>query len=281
MGKIREQSEAAAALLLRRFSAWKAPVAMVQLGRGFDPTALFDEELQAMPLAELPGLAAAAAAGMEGELRLGCCGSYQVLLVTGCHSFYEGHGAGVCVLPACAAARAGIANFLLLDAARSIRDDFKPGTWVMLTDCINNLGTSPLVGNLDLGEDAFPDMNGAFSQALNAEVANAAAATGLTLRLGVAQVNLGPQFDSPAEVEAARRSGADLTGTGVILETVALRALRRRVAGLLLVTHLAASHAARPPRYQEILEACRYCSTQMMRGLRACLRDGLRIETPA
>jgi len=281
MAGLRTRAETAAAWLREQFPDWRDPAAMVQLGPGFTGAGLFDEELGAVPLAGTPGLpaAATAAAGAAGpEWRLGRCGEVQVLLVTGRHYLYEGGGPEPCVLPVCAAALAGIPDFILVDAGGGIREEFKPGTWVLLTDCINNLGASPLIGNPDLGPDPFPDMNDAFSQALNAEVVNGSAAVGLTFRLGAAQINPGPQFDSPLEVAAARRNGADLIGNGLILETIALRALRRRVTGLLLSTCLTASYAARPPTRQDVLEASRYCSARLMRGLRRCLRSGLDVD---
>ena len=50
----------------------------------------------------------------------------------------------------------------------------------------------------------------------------------------------GPEFETPAEIVAARRLGADLVGQSMVLETIAARQVGLEVLGISLITNAAA-----------------------------------------
>jgi purine-nucleoside phosphorylase len=270
---LRETAEQAAAELRAAFADWADPIAMLQVGTGFDPIGLFDECLGSVPLGALSGMPAGPGATGAPELRLGTCGARQVLLAYGRHYLYESADIGPAVLPACAALLAGIRNFVFLGPCESLREDFKPGTWVALTDYVNNTGRSPLVGNPGLARDAFPDMRMAFCQQLIAGIVNSAAEVGVTPRLGVFQANLGPEQPTPAEAEVARNNGADVTGFALVPETIAAHAMGGAAAALALVTNFAPSYWAKPTSHEDTQKECRFASPPMMRALRDFLAD--------
>ncbi len=269
-----EQIPAAAAALPALFPAWDAPEAVVQLGTGFLVENLLDAVEGKAVSADLPGMPAAPSpAGHPMTVLLGRCGSRQVLVFHGRRHLYEGFGIGPCVLPVAAAVRAGVPRVILLSSVGGVREDLKPGTVMVVTDYINNLGASPLAGNQSLaGDRPFPEMRTAFSLELGAQFTNAAAECGICARLGVYQANLGPQFETPAEVIAARRNGADVVGMSLVPETIIARAMGAEVLGIALVANKAAAHTARPPDHEDSLEAGRYRSPAIMRALNLCLR---------
>jgi len=273
---LRETINEAGRVLQESLATWEGPAAVIQTGTGFEYDGLFDEILADVPLHVLPGIPDDhSPAGHRLRILLGRCGDRQVLLFHGRRHLYEGYGPLPCVLPVCAAVRAGVRRVFLLSAAGGIREDLRPGMLMVLTDYINNLGASPLVGNQDLGATPFPEMGSAFSQELNAAFVNAAADVGLAPRLGVYQANLGPQFETPAEVAAARRNGADAVGMSVVLETIAARTMGAEVAAVALISNMAASYKGRPPDHADTVEAGRYCSPLIMRALRVCIREHL------
>ena len=57
----------------------------------------------------------------------------------------------------------------------------------------------------------------------------------------------GPQFETPAEIEAARRWGGDLVGMSTVLEAIAARHLGLDVLGLSLITNPAAGVGVAAP----------------------------------
>ncbi len=270
-----ELTSRAADSLRGAFPDWTAPVAVLQTGTGFTAAGLLDKELGRVPYSALPGMpcGAPSPAGHRLEATLGLSEGMQVLVLEGRRHLYEGYGPGPCVLPLCAAIRAGVSRVFLTSAVGGIRDDWQPGTLVVLTDHINCLGTSPLIGNPGLGYSPFPEMLTTYSQELNAEFINAAAQVGLIPRLGVYQANLGPQFETPAEVGIAQRNGADVLGMSVVLEAIAARAMGAQVCALALITNKASGYAMRPPSHEDVIEAGRFCSQTVMRALRVYLRS--------
>ena len=258
----------AAEELPRLFADWDQPVAFVQTGSGLCTDELFDEVLGESPMCRLRGMPdTLSPAGHELTLRLGLCGGKQVLLAQGRRHLYEGHGTVPCVLPACAAVKAGISTVILACAAGAVNPEFRPGTVVALTDYINNLGTSPLVGAEPLGDSYFLAMNEAYAQGLVSEFINCVPVGELHTRLGVYQANLGPQYETPAEIEAAMRNGADLVGMSMVPATIAARALGAQVLGLAVVTNVAASKSRKAPTHEEVTQVAGDISPVLMHTL--------------
>lgn len=274
MGHLRRWSEEAAGIIRSGLPGFDAPIAFVQLGIGFEPDGLLDRELGVLELGALPGMPTGESpGGAELLLTLGEVGREQLLVATGHRYLYEGYGAEPCVLPACAAAGVGIRQIILVDAAASVREEIKPGSFVVLTDYVNALGTSPLMGNCDLGPDCFADMSDAFSQEMNSHFINCSAEIGLAPRLGICQASPGPQFATPAEAAIVRANGADVVGPGLVLEAIAARALGCQVLGLAFVGCAAASYTARAASFADVSEACRFRSRLLMRALRSCFAE--------
>lgn len=272
---LRMTALAAAEKLQSELTAWAEPVAFVQTGSGMDTGELLDEILAEISMADLPGLPPGPSpAGHELVLRLGRCGDRQVLLAAGRRHLYEGFGTAPCVLPVSAAVLAGVPRVVLVCAAGSIKPDFRPGTVVALIDFINNLGTSPLVGPEPLGDSYFLPMNEAYSQAMVSEFINCVPIGELQVRLGIYQANVGPQYETPAEIDVARRNGADLVGMSTVPETIAARALGADVLGLAVVTNFAASKSAKKPEHAEVADVASQSSPYIMRALNRFLSTG-------
>ncbi|MGZ6134355.1 MAG: phosphorylase family protein, partial [Myxococcaceae bacterium] len=72
---------------------------------------------------------------------------------------------------------------------------------------------------------------------------------------GVYVATLGPNYETPAEVEAFRRMGGSVVGMSTVQEVIAARHLGMRVLVLSLATNMAAGIAGRPLTHEEVLEA--------------------------
>jgi len=66
---------------------------------------------------------------------------------------------------------------------------------------------------------------------------------------------LGPQYETPAEIEMFRRAGGTVVGMSTVQEVIAAHHLRMRVLVLSLATNSAAGVAGRPLTHEEVLEA--------------------------
>ena len=95
-----------------------------------------------------------------------------------------------------------------------------PGTLVAIRDHINLTARNPLSGENDdrLGP-RFPDMSSVYDPQVRSLIAEAAAEAKVPYREGVYAWFMGPSYETPAEVEMARRLGADLVGMSFAWES--------------------------------------------------------------
>ena len=82
----------------------------------------------------------------------------------------------------------------------------------------------------------------------------------------------GPHYETPAEVQMARRIGGHLVGMSTALEAIAARHAGLEILGLSLVTNPAAGISAVPLAHEEVLEAGRAAGPRISRLLAEIVR---------
>ena len=183
-------------------------------------------------------------------------GGGNALIFAGRVHFYEGWSLEELVFGVRTAVMSGCETVILTNAAGGCGDGLEPGDLVLLRDHLNMTGQSPLIGLNDerLGP-RFPDMSTVYSEQLRRLAHEAAAAVGASLEEGVYAWFSGPAYETPAEVEMARRLGADLVGMSTVPEAVAASHMGANVLGVSLVTNLAAGISDSPLSHDEVTEA--------------------------
>jgi len=250
--------DALAATIVSRTSI--RPKVGVVLGSGLG--AFGDALEQTIPYADLPGMPVASVAGHAGNLRLGTVGGVGVACLQGRIHLYEGHDPTTVVRGVRLLARLGCGAVVLTNAAGGIAPGLRPGDRMLITDHLNLTGKNPLTGPLlapspsqtaaDPSSLRFVDMAGAYDRKL-AELAHQAAHdTGSVLREGVYAGLVGPSYETPAEVRMLRGLGADAVGMSTVLEVIALRQLRVRVAAISCITNLAAGISEAPLHHADV-----------------------------
>ena len=112
---------------------------------------------------------------------------------------------------------------------------------MLVTDHINWPGISPLVGlNDDTIGPRVVDVSEAYDPTLQKIAQTVATETGITLHEGVYVWCLGPNFETPAEIRAFRKLGADAVGMSTVPECLAAVHCGLRVMAIAVVTNLAA-----------------------------------------
>ena len=211
-----------------------------------------------IPYADIPHFPVPTVQGHGGKLVSTVFGDTGVLILAGRVHYYEGRAVSDLVFGTRLAIVNGCGTVVLTNAAGGCGDDLEAGDLVLLRDHINLTGQSPLIGPNDerLGP-RFPDMSTVYPAALRTRAHAAAAAVGTSLKEGVYAWFTGPAYETPAEVQMARRLGADLVGMSTVPEAVAARHLGADVVGISLVTNLAAGIADHPLSHEEVTEAGR------------------------
>ncbi len=234
----------------------------VVLGSGWRPAAdVLGEAAVEIPMAELTGFVPPSAHGHKGTVRSVRVGDRRALVLLGRTHLYEGHGVEPVVHGVRTAAAAGCATVVLTNAAGGIREGLAVGQPVLVSDHLNLLARSPLVGA------RFVDLTDAYSPRLR----RLAREIDPSLADGVYAGLPGPHFETPAEIRMLRGMGADLVGMSTVLEAIAARADGLEVGAISLVTNLAAGITGRPLSHEEVLEAGRAAATRMGELLRELL----------
>ena len=228
--------EGTAAILRSRLGP--APRIAVLLGSGWGP---FADEVQRagdVPYAELPAFPTLAVGGHQGLLRCGEVGSRRVAVLAGRKHAYETGQADGMLGAIRSLAGWGVKLLLQTNAAGSMDTTMRPGALMLISDHLNVVQLSPLVG--EPGDGRFCDMSAAYDPALRAQARAAAAAIGSSLDEGVYAWVLGPQFETPAEIRMLRNFGAQAVGMSTVPETIIARHAGLKVLALSMMTNMAA-----------------------------------------
>jgi purine-nucleoside phosphorylase len=229
---------------------------VVVLGSGLGNYALRFAGAIRVPYSDLPGFPIPQAVGHQGAAFSVEMGRNQILLLAGRAHAYEGYSMETVTFPIRAAVLAGATKVVLTNAAGGCGDGIAPGDLVLITDHINMSGISPLAGENDerLGP-RFPDMSDVYTPYLRRKAHSAAAAVGQVLREAVYFWWQGPMFETPAEVQMAKKLGAGLVGMSTVPEATAARHMGADVLGLSLCTNLAAGISEARLSAEEVIEA--------------------------
>jgi purine-nucleoside phosphorylase len=256
----------AVAARLRKLSPLRPTLALV-LGSGLHHAlALFEVGVR-VPYAQLPGFPPAGVSGHTGELLLGRLGPTECLVLSGRAHFYEGHPMSRVTFAMRALAAFGITDVLLTNAAGGVNRTFRPGDFMLVTDHINLMGANPLQGEETAGLPRFVDLTQTYDRWLSGLVRQAARGCGLRLRSGVYLAVSGPSYETPAEIRAFGRLGADAVGMSTVPEAIVARQCGLRVAALSCITNLAAGLSPRPLNHLEVLQTAERVKTQATRLL--------------
>ena len=230
------------------------PTLAIVLGSGFNHV-LRELEVDAeIPYAKLPGFPKPGVAGHEGKLFIGRLGDTPVLVLSGRAHFYEGHPMERMTFPVRAMAAFGIRDLLLTNAAGGINRHFRPGDFMLLTDHINLMGVNPLRSSPAPGLPQFVDLTHTYDADLNRLLQKAARGSKLRLHSGVYLAVSGPSYETPAEIHAFARLGADAVGMSTVPEAVVARQCGLNVAAVSCITNLAAGRSGQLLSHAEVLE---------------------------
>ncbi len=232
------------------------PVVGMVLGSGLGAIADGAEDRAVIPFDEIPEFPSTTVAGHPGNLVVGRLGGTPVAILQGRTHLYEGTPADDVVFGVRLLARFGVRSLLLTCAAGGVDPALGAGSLVRITDQLNLTGHNPLTGpNDDRIGPRFPDMSEPYDAALGERLDACAARLGIPLGRGVYAGLAGPSYETPAEIRMLRTMGADLVGMSTVLEAIAARHAGVKVAGLALVTNLAAGLAPARLSHDEVLAA--------------------------
>lgn len=236
----------AAADIARLTGVEKHDIALT-LGSGWGKAAeLIGETVATIPATEVTGFSKPALEGHVGTLRsIRTPGGKNVLVIGARTHYYEGHGVRRTVHSVRTAAATGASIMVLTNGAGGIRETWKPGQPVLISDHLNLTADSPLEGA------TFVDLTDLYSKRLR-EIARS---IDPSLDEGVYTQFRGPHYETPAEVQMAKAIGGHIVGMSTALEAIAAREAGMEILGFSLITNLAAGIQQTPLSHGEVIEA--------------------------
>ncbi|MBX3099123.1 MAG: purine-nucleoside phosphorylase [Salinibacterium sp.] len=217
------------------------------LGSGWAKAAdLIGETTATITAQDIVGFGKPALEGHVGTLRSILLPNGKRALVIGARThYYEGHGVRRVVHSVRTAAATGATTMILTNGAGGIKETWKPGTPVLISDHINLTADSPLEGA------TFIDLTDLYSSRLRS------IAKGIDgdLDEGVYCQFRGPNYETPAEVQMAKTIGGHIVGMSTALEAIAARQAGMEILGMSLITNLAAGIQKTPLSHEEVIQA--------------------------
>jgi purine-nucleoside phosphorylase len=234
------------------------PTIGVVLGSGLGAFADSLANVVKLSYGELPHLPVSRVPGHSGNLCFGEVAGVPVVCMQGRAHYYEGHSIESVVHGVRTMAELGVERVLITNAAGGIEPSWSAGDLMVVTDHLNLMGTSPLIGANDesLGP-RFPDMTEAYDRILRERLVRVGAAANISLRAGVYAALTGPSYETPAEIRMLRALGAQAVGMSTVPEVIALRHMGVSVAALSCITNLAAGISAHGLDHKEVEEVAR------------------------
>ena len=225
------------------------------LGSGLGCFADNIKVVKTIDYSELKGFPVSTVKGHKGRFVFGYIGEVPVVCMQGRVHYYEGYEMEDVVLPTRLMKLMGAKTLVLTNAAGGINPDFKAGDLMLITDHISSFVPSALRGeNLELLGTRFPDMSNVYDTDLQNIIISTAEEQGIDLKKGVYLQASGPNFETPAEIKMFGALGADAVGMSTACEAMAAVHAGMKVAGISLITNMAAGIQKTPLSHEEVKE---------------------------
>ena len=250
------------------------PIAAIVLGSGLGALADEIDAVATIPFRDIPGFPTATVAGHAGALIAGTLEGKFVVALAGRFHMYEGHDVRLAGFPARVVHALDAKTLIVSNAAGGVNRLWQPGDLMLIRDHMNLMFRNPLIGAVEEGDLRFPDMSEPYDAELAQIARDVAREQGTTLREGVYAGQLGPSYETAAEVRMLALLGADAVGMSTIPEVIVARAVGMRVVGVSCITNLACGLSNTPITHAEVLETTARAAAKfaaLIRGLVARL----------
>ena len=265
------QYQASANYITSKLDGFTPDVVMV-LGSGLGFMGDLVENPIVIPYGDIPHFKVSTAPGHKGQLVCGTLGGKKVAVMQGRMHHYEGYSFEDVSYAVRVLRLVGCSTLVVTNAAGCTNMNWEVGDIMLITDHIKFFLESPLRGeNLPQFGTRFPDMSHVYTPALQEVARQSAKELGLTLRQGVYCYFPGPQFETPAEVRAARILGADACGMSTAPEATAAAHAGMNILGFTLLSNMAAGILDQPLSGEEVNATAEASKGKFSKLILSCL----------
>ena len=268
-----QQYQESAEILRTRLGSFRPDVLLI-LGSGLGALGDEVEAPIVVPYQDVPHMKHSTAPDHNGQFVFGRLAGRNVAVMQGRLHTYEGWSFADVSYPVRVLRLLGAETLIVTNAAGAVNTGFSAGDIMLITDHIKLFGVSPLCGaNVAEFGPRFPDMSQVYTPALREVARKAAQNLGIRLREGVYMYFPGPQYETPAEVRAARILGADAVGMSTVPEAIVAAHCGMKVLGFTLCTNMAAGVLDQPLDGDEVIAAGMAAGPRFTALVKACLAE--------
>ncbi len=249
------------------------PAVAIILGSGLGGLVHDVEESVSVPFADIPGFPEPTVVGHAGALVSGKLGGKRVIALAGRFHMYEGHPAALAAFPVRVMHALGARILFASNASGGIRPDLAAGDLMIVADHLNLTFTSPLTGEVQEGDERFPDMSEPYDRELRRLLGAVGDRLGIQLKEGVYACLNGPSFETRAEVKMLATLGADTVGMSTVPEVIVARAMGMRVAAISCVANAAAGTTEAPVLHTDVLAVTARAAQRFQSVVRAFVAE--------
>ena len=212
---------------------------------------------KSLPYTSIPGMPVPHVSGHHGRIVYGQVRGIRTVMLQGRIHGYEGHALHSVQFGTRLLHALGVQTLIVTNAAGGIRAGFAPGNLMIITSHLRPLAASWMrwhsiehnLKPLSSVETAngrcslTPSMHDLlWSQVLRDRISNIGSP--LQIHEGVYAMMTGPNYETPAEIRAVQRLGADAVGMSTVPEALLAAELGIRVLGVSCITNVAAGLSA-------------------------------------
>ncbi|GAB4223985.1 MAG: purine-nucleoside phosphorylase [Gammaproteobacteria bacterium] len=269
-----QQAQQAYEYMQQRLQGIKPRIGLV-LGSGLNDFINSVDIVAQFNYQDLPGFPRVTVAGHAGRLVFGYLADVPLMVMQGRAHYYEGNVSEIIKTYIRSFYLMGCEQLILTNAAGSLHRALMPGALVLLKDHINLMGINPLHGdnNNDFGPRFFA-MNNAYHGGLRQKLLTCAKQCGVDLNEAVYVAVSGPSYETPAEIQAFMRLGADVVGMSTVPEVIVAAHCGLQVAAISCVTNYAAGIDDKPPNHEEVLAIGQQVSSHLIKLITSYIQHG-------
>jgi inosine/guanosine/xanthosine phosphorylase family protein len=251
-----------------------SPDVAVILGSGL--TNFFDDQdiIQSISYEELEDFPQPTVKGHAGKLVLGKINNLNVVCMYGRSHIYEGHNPQSLAAPIRVLKDIGSKLLIVTNAAGSLDENMPAGSLMAIKDHINWSGFNPLIGaNAESYGPRFHDMSDGYHKFYREQLINIAKKTSQKLYEGIYCMYSGPNFETPAEINALKVIGGNAVGMSTVPEVLVANHCSLPVIGISVITNLAAGMNKTKLSHQETLENASLAENNVLNLIKQFIRE--------
>ena len=250
------------------------PDVAVILGSGL--TNFFDDQdiIESISYEELEDFPQPTVKGHAGKLVLGKINNLNVVCMYGRSHIYEGHNPQSLAAPIRVLKDIGSKLLIVTNAAGSLDENMPAGSLMAIKDHINWSGFNPLIGaNAESYGPRFHDMSDGYHKFYREQLIDIAKKKNQKLYEGIYCMYSGPNFETPAEINALKVIGGNAVGMSTVPEVLVANHCSLPVIGISVITNLAAGMNKTKLSHQETLENASLAENNVLNLIKQFIRE--------